>query len=219
LRLLLERGAGLLQSLLLGLLLIFIFSLSLPPGQRMTPQAAAAVFWIASIFCLVIIFHALYAQEETHGQRQGLILAPIPPQAVWLGKALGGSCLLTAAQAVLLPAVFIFLGQEPGSEWCSGVGGILLTDLGLICIGSLLGSLSQGTSARESLLSILVFPLITPLLLAGISLSAAALTASPPTDPASWFGALLAFDAVFLAAGLVLFPHIYTGDATPPRRT
>ena len=33
----LSRGSGLLQALLLGLLLIFVFSLSLLPGQRMSP--------------------------------------------------------------------------------------------------------------------------------------------------------------------------------------
>jgi heme exporter protein B len=212
LRLILGRGTGLLQAMLLGLLLIFVFSLSLQPGERMTPQAAAAVFWMSSAFCQTILFSALYAHEEVNGQRQGLILAPTPVQAIWLGKALSGSCLLLAAQSVFLPAAVVFLGQEPGPSWPLGLGILFLADLGMAAMGSLLGALSQRSSARDSFLGVLLFPLQIPLFLAGISLGAAAFGAPLPPDPASWCGLSLAFDAVFLAAGLVLFPHIYTGE-------
>ena len=37
----LARGSGLIQALLLGLLLLFVFSLSQGIGERMSPQAAA----------------------------------------------------------------------------------------------------------------------------------------------------------------------------------
>jgi heme exporter protein B len=213
LRLFLGQGTGLVQSLLLGLLLIFVFSLSRQPGGQMTPQAAAAVFWMSSAFCQTILFSALYAHEEINGQRQGLILAPAPVQGIWLGKALAGAFLLLAAQILFFPAAVIFLGQEPGSSWPLGAGILLLTDLGMACIGSLLGALSQKPAARESFLSLLLFPLQIPLLLAGISLGATAFGAPSPSGPLSWFGLSLAFDAVFLAAGLVLFPHLYTGEA------
>ena len=39
----LARGSGLIQALLLGLLLLFVFSLSQGIGERMSPQAAAAL--------------------------------------------------------------------------------------------------------------------------------------------------------------------------------
>ena len=41
LRIVLARSAGLAQALLLGLLLVFLFSLSLEAGDRLSPQAAA----------------------------------------------------------------------------------------------------------------------------------------------------------------------------------
>ena len=82
------RGSGLVQGLLLGLLLLFVFSLSQGVGERMSPQGAGAVFWLGSAFCQVLIFNTLYALEEANGARLGLLLAPAPIQAVWLGKAL-----------------------------------------------------------------------------------------------------------------------------------
>ena len=47
----LTRSAGLVQALLLGLLLIFMFSLSRKAGDTVSPQTAAAIFWLASPSC------------------------------------------------------------------------------------------------------------------------------------------------------------------------
>ena len=168
LKLILSRGAGLMQALLLGLLLVFLFSLSLNAGDRLSPQAAAAMFWLASAFCQVLIFNMLYAVEETAQARLGLVLLPSPVQGVWLGKALAGVLLLAAAQCVFIPAVFVFLGQSLGQAWPFALLGIALGDVGMAASGSLLGALSVGRGGRESLLSIVLFPLIIPILLAGI---------------------------------------------------
>ena len=212
LRLSFGRGSGLVQALLLGLLLIFVFSLSRQTGDTMNPQAAAAIFWMASAFCQVLIFSTLYAHEEVNGQRHGLILAPVPVQAIWLGKAVAGLCLLLAAQVVFLPAAVVFLRQELSDAWMTGLGIVLLTDLGIAVLGSLLGALSQGQSARESLLSIVLFPLLLPLLLAGIRLGAAAFSMEAAESVHEWFGIAAAFDAIFTAAALLLFPYIYNAE-------
>ncbi len=212
LHLCLGRGAGLVQALLLGLLLIFVFSLSRQTGEVMSPQAAAAIFWMASAFCQVLIFSTLYAQEEVNGQRHGLVLAPIPVQAIWLGKAAAGLCLLLAAQIVFLPAAIVFLGQSISDAWTTGLGIVLLADLGIAVLGSLLGALSQGQSARESLLSIVLFPLLLPLFLAGIRLGAAAFSMETAEGTQGWFGIAAAFDAIFAAAALLLFPYIYNAE-------
>lgn len=207
----LGRG-GLVQPLLLGFLLLFVFSLSLLPGQRMSAQGAAAIFWMASAFCQVLIFSTLYALEEANGQRQGLILAPVPVQAVWLGKALAGLCLLLAAQALFVPATIVFLGQTVTPLWPLGLGILLLADAGIVAAGSLLGALSQGQAGRESLLSIVLFPLLVPLFLGGIRLGAAVFSGVSAGGSSSWFGIAVAFDAIFVAAALVLFPALYNAE-------
>ena len=213
LKLVLSRGAGLMQALLLGLLLVFLFSLSLNAGDRLSPQAAAAMFWLASAFCQVLIFNMLYAVEETAQARLGLVLLPAPVQGVWLGKALAGLLLMAVAQCVFVPAVFVFLGQHLGSAWLFALMGIALGDVGMAASGSLLGALSVGRGGRESLLSIVLFPLLVPMLLAGVRLVSMGIDPDPMLDDAlRWIGLAAAFDALFLAAGLLLFPFVYSGD-------
>ena len=210
LRLIVCGGAGIVQTLLLGLLLIFVFSLAQQPGDVIPPQTAATIFWLASAFCLVLAGTMSHSLEEAGDVRLGLLLAPVPVQAIWLGKALGMLAILLLAQAVFLPAVVAFLRQTPYQASLSSLAALLLIDLGLAAAGSLLGALAQSRSARESLLSILLFPLILPLLLAGIRCGETLFSpadAGPLTD---WLALAAAFDAVFLAAGLVLFPYVST---------
>jgi heme exporter protein B len=93
-----------------------------------------------------------------------------------------------------------------------GLLSVLLANVGIAAMGALLGSLAQGHAGRESLLSIICFPLLVPLLLAAIRIGALALTPDPLSGAENgWIGILAAFAAIFIGAGLILFPFLY-GD-------
>lgn len=207
-----KRGGALVQAVLLGLLLVVLFSLSTGGSVQPDPVGAAAVFWLASVFCLTILSTALFSLEETNMARRGLLLAPVPVQAIWLGKSMAALCLLLLVQAALLLASVIFLGQRWTTSAPLALAGLVLVDLGAVCLSALLASLTRGQAVRESLCSLVVFPLLLPQFLAGVRMLASAYGAAgpPPTD---WLGFAAAFDAVFTGAALVLFPVIYGGDA------
>ncbi|WP_428569129.1 MAG: heme exporter protein CcmB [Solidesulfovibrio sp. DCME] len=212
LRLSLAGAQGLVQTVLLGLLLIFIMSLSREPGEMSPPLAAAAVFWLATAFGQVLVFNYLYGLEEAEGARLGLLLAPCPVQAVWLGKAVAGWVLLFCCQMVFAPAAVAFLGQSVAGSLAVGVGVVAAVDWGLCVLGSLLGALAVGRSSRESLLTVILFPLLIPVLLAGIRLLETVISGRGLEAVSAWAGTVGAFDAVFTAAALILFPFLYTGE-------
>ncbi len=209
-RLLLFRRQGLIQAVLLGLLLIFLFSLAVG-RSTVDPIWQATIFWIASSFSLVLIFNSLYALEEESGAREALLLAPHPVQSIWLGKALAGGALLLLVQLIFLPTAAVFL--QVGSIHYPLLGLLLLlaVNAGLVILGSLFGAIGQGQGGKESLLSVILFPLQLPVLMAGIFVGAALV--SPEYGEGqivSWYKLILAFDAVFLGAALILFPFVYT---------
>ncbi|EFL51328.1 cytochrome c-type biogenesis protein CcmB [Solidesulfovibrio fructosivorans JJ]] len=208
----LSGAQGLVQTVLLGLLLIFIMSLSREPGEMSPPLAAAAVFWLATAFGQVLVFNFLYSLEEAEGARLGLLLAPCPVQAVWLGKAVAGWVLLFCCQMVFAPAAVAFLGQHVVGSLLTGLVVVAAVDWGLCALGSLLGALAVGRSARESLLTVILFPLLVPVLLAGIRLLETVISGRGFEAVSAWAGTVGAFDAVFTAAALVLFPFLYTGE-------
>lgn len=214
----LAGGQGIVQAVLLGLTLIFVFSLSKPIGMLFPPQGAAAVFWLATVFGLVLVMTGLYGLEEHGGARAGLVLSPAPLTGVWLGKTMAGLVLVAVSQVVFFPAAVAFLGQSVQGDWALGMASILAADWGLAVLASLLGALAQGAGAgsgRESMLSVLLFPLLTPVLLAGVKLVAGFLSGQVGYEPGEglrWLGILLAYDAVFTAAALVLFPYVFSAE-------
>jgi len=211
LRLSLRGSQGLAQTVLMGLLLIFVFSLSRNPGEPVPALSAAAIFWLSSMFAQVLVYNSLYGLEEHSGARLGLVMAPSPPQSVWLGKALAGTALLLICQAVFAVAVVAFLGQNIAGSLLWAAGCILVVDVGLAAMGSLMGALASGKSSRESLLTVVLFPLLIPVLLAGIRLLEAVILGKEGAV-SDWLGLAAAFGAVFAASALVLFPHLYTGE-------
>lgn len=210
LRLCLRGAQGLAQTALLGLLIIFVFSLSRRPGEEVPALAAAAIFWLSTLFAQVLVYNGLYALEEGSGARLGLAMSPMPPQAVWLGKALAGLTLVVCCQLVFAVAVAVFLGQSVAGSPALGAACVLVVDLGLAALGSLMGALASGKTSRESLLTVVFFPLIIPVLLAGIRVIEGVVLGSD--TGLDWLGLAGAFAAVFSAAALVLFPFIYTGE-------
>ncbi len=205
-------GQGLVQAVLLGLLLIFLFSLSRPMGGTVSPQAAGSLFWLASSFGLVLVFNDLFAMEEVNGARIGILASPAPVHAVWIGKGIAGLSLLLVSQLVFLPATVAFLGQTVSGPFWLLVVTLLGADVGLVVIGALLGALSQGQAARESLLSVIVFPLLLPVLLAGTTLFGMCFSPEPAEGTSRWLGLIVAFDCLFSGAGLLLFPFVYSGE-------
>lgn len=212
LKLSVSGGQGLVQAVLLGLLLIFMFSLSKPLGGVISPQAAGAIFWLASAFGLVLVFNDLFAIEEANGARIGILSSPAPVHSVWIGKGVAGLSLLLVSQFVFFPATIAFLGQTVSGPWWLIGATLVGADIGLVVIGALLGALSQGQAARESLLSVIVFPLLLPVLLAGITLFGMCFSPEGAEDYDKWLGLIFAFDCLFAGAGLFLFPFVYSGE-------
>ncbi|QJB57290.1 heme exporter protein CcmB [Pseudodesulfovibrio sp. zrk46] len=212
LKLSVSGGQGMVQAVLLGLLLIFMFSLSKPLGGAISPQAAGAIFWLASAFGLVLVFNDLFSIEEANGARIGILSSPAPVHAVWIGKGLAGLTLLLISQLVFLPATVAFLGQTVSGPWWLLLVTLVGADIGLVVIGALLGALSQGQAARESLLSVIVFPLLLPVLLAGITLFGMCFSPEAVEGTDNWLGLIFAFDCLFAGAGLFLFPFVYSGE-------
>lgn len=211
LRLVLSGGVGLAQPVLLGLLLIFVFSLARPPGELVPAQSAGAIFWLSSLFAMVLVFNTLYGLEEHNGTRLALVLSPVPVHAVWLGKAVAGLLLLLTAQIVFFPAAVAFLGQGVRGSVPDALLGLALVDWGVVVLGALLGALAQGQAAKESLLTLILFPLLIPLLLAGVKIFGTCF-AGDGLDVSGWLGLAAAFDALFSGAALILFPFVYSGE-------
>ncbi len=204
------RGGGIGQSILLGLLLIFVFSLSQGIGEKVEARALATLFWLASAFAMVLIFNSLHALEEHNQAKSGLHLMPSSIHIVWIAKMLCGIFFMFTAQIVFFFALVVFCNAQLYGSLIELLTFLLLIDIGMATCGALLGALAVGQTGKESLLSIVLFPLLTPLLLAGIEAFSLLFMQHTENVGQSWLFLALAFDGIFLAMALILFPFLYS---------
>jgi heme exporter protein B len=187
--------------------LLIAFGLSLGPGRTLLQQTAPGLLWLAVLFASVLAFRRSYESEGEDGALEGLLLAPIDKAAVFLGKAaavLAQLLVLEAAVVLLVAGLFgLSLGRDPATL----AAAFLLGTVGLSAVGSLFGVLAESPRAREAVFPLLVLPLATPVLVAGVRATALA-TAGRGGEAASWLGLLAAFDVVFVAAGTLVFAYL-----------
>jgi heme exporter protein B len=85
---------------------------------------------------------------------------------------------------------------------------IFLGTLGFSTIGTIFSAMSATTKARDVILSILVFPIAVPLIIASVQATGTILAGKPLQDILSWLKILVAFDLVFLLLAYLTFGFI-----------
>jgi heme exporter protein B len=79
--------------------------------------------------------------------------------------------------------------------------------VGLAAVGALFGAVAASAASRESILPLLVLPLVIPVLLAGVRTTELAISGRA-AEAGSWLGLLVAFDAVMIAIGVLVIGQV-----------
>ncbi|HEY5245915.1 MAG TPA: heme exporter protein CcmB [Acidimicrobiales bacterium] len=191
------------QVLPFALLVLLLFAFALGPGPSALKAAAPGLFWLAVLFSTVLATQRSFAIESGEGTRDGLRLSGIDPAGIFLGKAAAIALQLAVLQVVLWAGVTLFFGVRVHVVWLAVVASLLAT-VGLAAAGVIYGALSAGLRVRETLLPLLVLPILAPVLLAGSRAWEAAINGSVATG-APWLRVLGPFAAVYVVVGMVLY--------------
>jgi len=185
----------------LVVVLIFLFAFDLVVSMR--TEAASAVVWVALCFAGTLSLDRTLAVERDSDGMDGLRLAPFDPVVIFIAKVVV-NWLFMLGTALIVVCVYAVFGNL--SLFSAGFAlVILLGTLGYITVGTLVGTLNMQMKARGPMLSVLLFPLLIPLILAAVNASTLVLNGSDPQGLNTWLGVLAGYDLLFLAAGLILF--------------
>ena len=165
---------GLWQVVPFALLVLVLLAFAIGPDEASLRHAAPGIFWVALLFSTVLAIQRSVAVESGEGTRDGLRLSGIDPAGIFLGKAAAVGLQLLALQVVLWAGVTFLFDVRVHVVWLA-VAASLLATVGLACAGVLYGALSAGLRVRDTLLPLLVLPVLAPVLLAGSKVWQAAL--------------------------------------------
>ena len=201
------RTKDILSSMLVfAALAVVIFQIAFDLRADNARLVLPGVVWIAITFSGVLGLNRSFILEQDRGSMEGLLLAPMDRSVIYFGKLIGNLLFIFAVELVLLPLASIFF-----NVWIVTPSILLVVFLGTIgfaAVGTLFAALSVNTRAREVMLPILLFPIMVPVLIAGVRAMGALLDGETLKDVAQWLRLLVAYDVIFIAAAFLLFDFV-----------
>jgi heme exporter protein B len=179
------------------LIVLVLFSFSFRPTSEEARRFGAGLLWLAFLFAASLMLQPCFLREQTNDTLSALRLSVSDPFALFLAKLVANTLFLLLTELLLLP-VFAVMYNVPilrVLHWLVMV--FFLGSLGVSIAGTALSAISAQARLRELLLPVLMFPLLTPILVASTEVTAGLFDRSPYVQ---WNGVgfLAVFDLAFL---------------------
>ena len=195
-----------LSALVLTLLSIVIFYFAWDPTAIAAGDLAPGVLWVTFTFSGLLGMHRSFGVESHDGAMEALLIAPVPREAIFLGKTAANLVFVLGVQAIALPAVALFYNLPLGAAVLPLAAVMVLAAIGLVSVGTLLGGMTANTRMAELLLPVLALPFFVPVVMPAAKMTALLVAGRPIADAVPWLRILLAYDLVFVYLCTLVFP-------------
>lgn len=191
-----------------GVSVILLYSFSFNQSPETFSIFSAGLLWMVFLFISVLGLHRSFSLEKEF-DAMGLVLsAPVDRAYIFLSKWLSGFVFLVISQLVIVPLFWLFLNLSIPENLGGWIALFLLSDLGITAIGSLVSGITMRARMGEILLPILLFPLVSPLLIAAVKSTDALMNNLDFNEWKIWMQLMVTFVVVFALIGYVIFDHV-----------
>jgi heme exporter protein B len=173
---------------------------------KVQPQVWNILFWLIVLFASINAVVKSFVQES--GARQLYYYQIVDPVALLLAKILYNTLLLLVLSG-LAYAVYSLVAGNPVKDFPLFALVILLGSIGFSIAFTFIASIAAKANNSATLMAILSFPVILPMLLTLMRLSAIALRLIQDTSYTRDIINLLAIDTILITLTFILFPFIW----------
>jgi heme exporter protein B len=193
---------------LFAFLVLIIFSFAFGTGLKSLKGLIPGILWVAFIFSGLLGLARSFGVERDRKTLPGLILCPVSPWEIFMAKMIG-TLIFTVIMEILTLVIFSILYNQSLLPFLFPLGLIiLLGTLGFSTVGTMFSAMASTTKSRDVMLSILVFPISVPLIIASVKATGLILDGGSIQAVYSWLKILVAFDLVFLLLAYLTFAYI-----------
>lgn len=190
-------------------LLVFQFAVGGGPAKQLSADALVpGVLWLAISFSSVVGIARSMDVERRGDTLAGLFRAPIDRAAIYTGKLIANGVRLALLEAILVPLAIVFFDASLGGAWLELILVLALCSFGLCALGTLFGAIVSRIGRGEALLSTLLLPSSTPLLLAGVSATGALFRGEGLASVGRWLGLAAGFGLLYFFLALATFEYV-----------
>jgi heme exporter protein B len=188
-------------------LAVIIFGMAFDLRVPQATMVAPGVLWGVLLFSGTLGLNRSFSAEADKQTLMALLLAPVDRTALYLGKFFANLLFLLLMTIVLLPFILFIFDVNLFRFWILVALGLGI--IGYVGVGTLFAALTATIRARESMLPILLLPVLAPVFMAGIKVTEQVLDGRDWSDFQNWLGMLTGFDLIFLTAAFLVFDLIW----------
>ncbi len=200
------------QIMPFGFLILILFGFAVSPDLAVVGEArrsvleevAPGLFWLAVLLSALMALGRAFALEANDGNLDALRMAGVDPSGIFVGKALAVGVQLLVIEAIVGVGALVVFGVSVDNILLLAVT-LLLATSGITLAGTLYAALATGLRVRDTLVPLLVLPVLAPILLGATLATRDALFADPAVLGWSWATMLAVFALLYLGVGMLAF--------------
>ncbi|MEE8335152.1 MAG: heme exporter protein CcmB [Candidatus Neomarinimicrobiota bacterium] len=196
------------SMLTFGMAIILTFSFAFNVSPQIFSNFAPGLFWIMILFVSVLGLHRSFSYEKEFDAFSLLISSPVDRGLIFFAKWISATLFISLMEILVVLPFFLFLGLQTPSSISGLFGTAVLCNAALMVVGSLVSGLAMRARLSEVLLPVLLFPLVSPVIIAAVKISSAQMAGDLFADWQIWLYIILSFIVIFGLVGFALFDHI-----------
>ncbi len=173
---------------------------------RIPAQVWNPIFWIIILFAAVNAVAKSFVQEN--GSRRLYYYSLVSPSAIFVSKILYNTLLISALSCLTF-LLLSFIADNPVKDYSLFFTAIGLGGIGFSVIFTFVSSIASKASNSSTLMAIMSFPAVIPIIMTLIKISASALRLIQDTSVGKDIVILFSIDGILIAVTLILFPYLW----------
>jgi heme exporter protein B len=190
-----------------GATALLLFSFAIGPNAAALRTFSAGFLWLGLLLSSTLTLAESFHAEMENRALEGLLLLPSDPRALYYAKAIANWLQLLILGVALVP-VMVVLYDAGTTRLLTLLLVIVLGTAGLSAPGTLYAAMTAQVKAKQTLLPLLLFPLIVPVLLASVKATSLAILGDPMGDSGRWLVLLVAFDLIYWSLCGLLYSRV-----------
>lgn len=195
--------AQILAIFVFGATSLLLFSFAVGPNSTALRLHAAGFLWLGLLLSSTLALAESFQLETEQKGLEGLLLLPSSARAMYYAKAIANAIQLSILGIALVPVMVVL--YDVSIENVFGVFGVIvLGAAGLSAPGTIYSAMASQARAKQTLLPLLLFPLVVPVLLASVKATSLLIVGDPMGQLKSWVTLVTSFDLIYWSlCGLV----------------
>jgi heme exporter protein B len=194
-----------------AVLVLVLFAFALDPDRGVLERATPGLFWLVVLFSGLLAVSRSGSIDEADGTRDALRLSGLDPAGVFLGKVAALVAELLLIEVLLVVGVAVFYSTALGGFGLMA-GICVAATVAVAATGTLYGALVAGLRVRETLLPVLLLPVLAPVLIGATRAFESSLGLTAASDGWAWCGLVAIFAVVYLVAGSLAYGALLEGS-------